>query len=244
MIFIACSSWGNLSENAANNTNNILIGLATNLLGIIVTVSFVQHFIDRQDEKQERIEEIASIKRYDRLMLILIKKYVMYFNYVITPMEKRAGFNHLDLKTDFLFEDMCDMYVQTLENCDALFKPRITLFYDSEEKLRDYMIRMIENVPFKYNDKLKDCIMNFIEKSLAYDVRGAILDKINNRTADNQKLSEIIQKEIKDPSNKWLEKALNGEHIGFMLPYVKLYNLMQIEIQLIIEYQNYLKNLE
>ena len=33
----------------ANNINNILFGMATNLLGIIVTVSFVQFFIDKQN---------------------------------------------------------------------------------------------------------------------------------------------------------------------------------------------------
>ncbi|NBH83644.1 hypothetical protein D7X88_12380 [bacterium C-53] len=45
LLIIACSSWGDFTDRTANNINNILFGMATNLLGIIVTVSFVQFFI-------------------------------------------------------------------------------------------------------------------------------------------------------------------------------------------------------
>ena len=52
MLIIACSSWDATSERAASNINNILFGISTNLLGIIVTVSFVQYFIDKQNERR------------------------------------------------------------------------------------------------------------------------------------------------------------------------------------------------
>lgn len=49
-------------ENFSNNINNTLFSLATNLLGIIITISFVQHFIDRQNEKEDHREENLKIK--------------------------------------------------------------------------------------------------------------------------------------------------------------------------------------
>lgn len=52
-------------ENFSNNINNTLFSLATNLLGIIITISFVQHFIDRQNEKEDHREENLKIKRYN-----------------------------------------------------------------------------------------------------------------------------------------------------------------------------------
>ena len=54
LLVLACSPWGNLTERAANNVNNILFGLGTNLIGIIITVSFVQFFLDRQNANTER----------------------------------------------------------------------------------------------------------------------------------------------------------------------------------------------
>lgn len=97
MLFIACSSWEATSERAASNINNILFGISTNLLGIIVTVSFVQYFIDMQDEKQAQLEEVALIKRYDRFMTVLINRYLMYFHCVTTPINKRKNENPLEI---------------------------------------------------------------------------------------------------------------------------------------------------
>ena len=90
LMILACSPWGNFSERVANNINNILFGLATNLLGIIVTVSFVQYFIDKQDARLEECEEKAQILRYDRLMSVLVQRYKMYFYCVVTPMDMRT----------------------------------------------------------------------------------------------------------------------------------------------------------
>lgn len=75
LLVIACSPWGSFTERTANNINNILFGIATNLLGIIVTVSFVQYFIDKQDEQEELIQEKNMIIKYNRVMNLFLKKY-------------------------------------------------------------------------------------------------------------------------------------------------------------------------
>lgn len=243
LLILAFSPWGILDDNATNDVNDILIGLATNLLGIIVTVSFVQYFIDRQDEQQERVEEIETIKRYDRLMTVLIERYVMYFNCITTPIIKRRGSNLLVINSDFIFEDLCDMYEQSLYTCEGAFEPSIVLFYNAEEKLRNYMIREVEGVQFKYNEPLKNIFMTFVEKSLACDMRGAILENINVQCGD-KKMSKVVQEGIKDPTNNWVEKAHKGElGSNIMLPYVQLYDLLKIETDLIVRYKDYLTKL-
>ncbi len=98
-------------ENFSNNINNTLFSLVTNLLGIIITISFVQHFIDRQNEKDEHIEENSKIKRYDRFMNVLMIRYSMYLNCVVTPIKRRSTINPLKLSSQFEFEDMCDLYI-------------------------------------------------------------------------------------------------------------------------------------
>ena len=95
----------------------------------MATVSFVQYFIDKQNEKQAQQEEATLIKRYDRFMEVLIKRYLMYFHCVTTPMDKRQNENPLELKNDFNFEDMCDLYEQSLYTCEGIFEPSIVLFY-------------------------------------------------------------------------------------------------------------------
>lgn len=241
LLIVAYSSWGDLSEDAANNVNNILIGLGTNLLGIIVTVSFVQYFIDKQDKEEERKEEIAEIKRYDRFMSILILRYSQYVHCVITPINKRFTFDPLILKEDFQLEDMCDMYKQSLYLCSGCYVPSITLFYKAEEELRNYMIRIVENIQFKYNVELKEIIMSFVENSLASDVRSAVLGYMNVE-ASSGIATEEIEKFIKDSSYNWVEMYHKNElDSNMMVPYVLLFELLKIEAKLLNQYKNYLE---
>ncbi len=70
-IFLLILAWSHLgmgfiTADGTNFVNNILIGLATNLMGIVVKVSFVQYFLDRQNEEKERKEENEKILRYDK----------------------------------------------------------------------------------------------------------------------------------------------------------------------------------
>lgn len=244
MLIIACSSWDATSERAASNINNILFGISTNLLGIIVTVSFVQYFIDKQNEKQARQEEATLIKRYDRFMEVLIRRYLMYFHCVTTPMDKRQNENPLELKNDFNFEDMCDLYEQSLYTCEGIFEPSIVFFYKAEEKLRNYIIDMVENIDFKYNEELLQILMCFVESSIEHDMRGAILGNINTQSG-GEKLTKTISKYIKDSSHQWVEKGKRGElSANLMLPYVQLYQVLKIEIDLLIQYNEYLRELK
>lgn len=41
---------------------------------------------------------------------------------------------------------MCDLYEQSLYTCEGIFEPSIVLFYKAEEKLRNYIIDMVENI--------------------------------------------------------------------------------------------------
>jgi len=243
LLIIACSLWGIENERIANNIKDILFGFSTNLLGIIVTVSFVQFFIDKQDEKQTHANEVALIKRYDRFMTVLIKRYLMFYHCVITPINKRKYENPMELKTNFDFEDMCDLYEQSLYICEGMYEPSIVLFYKAERMLCDYMIDMVENIDFKFNEELLKILTEFIESSIGYDIRGAILGNINERSG-NEKLTKIIGELIKDSSNEWVKKGKQGELKGnIMLPYVQLYELLKIEIELLIRYKKYVDEL-
>lgn len=244
LLIIACSTWGNFTERTANNINNILFGIATNLLGIIVTVSFVQYFIDKQDEQEEYIQEKNTIIKYNRVMTLFLKKYKKYYNCVTNPMEERKNIDALVINPNFQFQDMRDMYRQSLFLSDGFYEPSIVLFYRAEDDLRNYMIKMLENIQFKYHKELYDILMEFVELSQAIDVRGSILDDILVKKYDENFLREI-EKYIKEAEqHKWVERALEGNLVSnVMLPYVHLYWLIQKEAELIIRYEECLSKL-
>ena len=244
LLVSICLDYVNFSEKIINNINNILFGLATNLLGIIVTISFVQYFIDRQNEKDERIEEYLKIKRHDRLMNVLMIRYAMYLNCVVTPIERRNKTDPLKLSSQFKFEDICNLYKHSLYLCEGYFESSIELFYKAEERLRNYMIKMTQDIDFKYNEPLKEIIMQFVEKSIELDMRGAVLGNMTAHVGE-EKMTEFVMKTIKDTSYDWLGKMQRGElGSNIMVPYIQLYKLLKIEIKLIEDYKNYITTLD
>ena len=166
----------------------------------------------------------------------------MYYLYSST--NKRKNENPLEIKNDFIFEDMCDLYEQSLYTCEGIFEPSIVLFYKAEEKLRNYIIDMVENIDFKYNEELLQILMRFVESSIEYDMRGAILGNINTQSG-GEKLTKTISKYINDSSQQWVEKGKRGElSANIMLPYVQLYQVLKIETDLLIRYNQYLGGLK
>lgn len=248
LLLVAWSTIGSsfMTERDANTANNILIGIATNLLGIVVTVSFVQYFLDKQDDEEKCRNEIKTIKRYDKYMQTLIRRYFMFYISVTTRLKNR---NMVDVEHsyehNFEFSDLADMYQTSMYLSEGFLDSSIELFYQAEEKLRDYMLKMIENIDFKYNPDIEKLLQDFVTKSIDIDMRGQILGATNTRLGKNQKLSEYVSKEIANESNDWLGKFEKGELQGnLMIPYVLLYYNIKDQIRMIKKYLAYMKEIE
>lgn len=83
-----------------------------------------------------------------------------------------------------------------------------------------------------------------VESSIEYDMRGAILGNINTQSG-GEKLTKTISKYINDSSQQWVEKGKRGElSANIMLPYVQLYQVLKIETDLLIRYNQYLGGLK
>ena len=238
-VLLNCTSIMGIDDITADNIDNILIGLATNLIGIMVTVSFVQYFIDKQNKKEECKEEIEKILRYNKIMKLLIARYTLFFQCVTSPIEKRTKYAlSNDLMRDFSFSDMADLYKLSAVLTVELLKPSIELFYEAEQALRNYMVEMIKNIDFKYNRKIENVLIEFIGQSQEMDVSGVI---INNQQifVGNIKQSDEVSQYIKDDiQHKWVDRYLQGNlSAHLMRPYVTLYLLLKIEGRLLTEYQ-------
>ena len=241
LLIIAFSPWGNFTERTADNINNILFGIATNLLGIIVTVSFVQYFIDKQGEQIERDKEWEKILLYNRTLKILLERYELFHYNVVTPSEKFEA-SHPSLKCIFDFSDICDLYAPCRYIVDGIDESAIAVFYRSEEKVRDYMMRMLENIPFENYKEIRNVIEKFIRLSYQSDVRGYILKEASVKFSNEQEMSKLIRDEIKDKNTDWIKKVQNSTTANLMGPYIELYFLLQDEANIIQTYRNLIEN--
>lgn len=247
LILLIFSTYGEtfLSIDTANTINNILIGIATGLIGIIITVVFVQYAFDKQDEDREKKDEIMAIKRYDKYMKALMQKYFMFYIPVTTRIENRHTEEIVNpFEYRFKLSDMADMYLPSLYLSEGFSKPAIVLFFDAEERLREYMLRMLENVDFKYNKTLEKILLDFVTKSVDFDVRGSILDAPNIRFG-NEHASDVFVRDIKNEQHDWLAMFQSGKlKNNAMLPYVLLYYNIQDQMRLLHDYNEYVNELD
>lgn len=244
LIGVAFLPLGSFDEFTANNVNSLLISLGTNFIGIWITISFVQYFLDKQNEKDEKHQEIATILRYNRVMNILLQRYFRYCFCVTTPIAARNKYVSFTPNTEFVFSDMCDMYNTTAFAIDNIMEPAIVSFYKSEDKVYRHVHRMIENIPFKYNKNLAKILMNISEIRLTLDSKDAILGNMNSMPGERP-LSETISEYIKSNANDWVKMFDMGQlQSNIMLPYVLLYKRLKKEIELFNEYQKCIEQLK
>ena len=234
----------NVSKESISLINNILIGLATNLLGIVVTISFVQYFLDKQDLENEKKEEIAKIKRYDKYMEILINLYLRNYIALSTRITDRRESNVEDaFNHKFMLSDMADMYKPSLFINEDYFVSTIELFFQSEERLNDYMLKMLENIDFKYNETLCDIIQDFVIESATCNVRGQILGN-RHKINGNKMLTDDVVNNMLDDSVNWIEMYEKGELFNnIMWPYIVFYYSIQEQVKRIKCYKEYMNGL-
>lgn len=250
LLFLAWSPLGIgfLTADEANLVNNVLIGLATNMLGIVVTVSFVQYFLDKQNEEKERKEENEKILRYHKYMQTLIRRYLILYMLITTRIADRKEVWDIDkaFTRTIKFSDMADMYQTSSYLTEGYSNPSIELYYKAEHELRNYMLKMLENIDFKFNTKLASLLLDFTIKSTDLDMSGQMLERATmKKYGIGKKDVEYIERMIASEKYDWLGKFGRGELQGnLMLPYVTLYYTCQDQVRMIKEYTEYIKQIE
>ena len=216
--------------------NNILLGVATGLIGIIFTISFVQSALDKQAKKNKKVNEYRKILRYSKYLNILMDEYMVYFNHIVTPLDKSGIELDKDFISGFSLNDMSGMYYSSVLMRDGYNTPAIKKFYDSESDLFNYLLRWNEEIDFKYSKNLEELINDFLRMSKKLDSRGNILSALET-SGGKERLSEIITKELRRKDVDYLKKFNDGQlQSNIMTPVVYLYCFLNMQ-------QDYIKKI-
>ncbi|MBR3620701.1 MAG: hypothetical protein IKN56_04270, partial [Clostridia bacterium] len=143
----------------------------------------------------------------------------------------------------FMLSDMADMYNPSLFINEDYFISTIVRFFQAEERLNDYMLKMLENIDFKYNETLCDIIQDFVIESATCNVRGQILGNRHTKNGDKM-LSDIAVENMLDNSANWIEQyEKGGLSNNIMNSYVELYFSILKQVKRIREYRDSIINL-
>ena len=80
LLYLAWSDYAPVIPDKAEDINNILIGIGTNIIGIVITISFVQYFIDCHNITISKNKEKDNILKCNLILSVYINRYLQYFN--------------------------------------------------------------------------------------------------------------------------------------------------------------------
>ena len=206
----------------------------------MILVCFIDEIEKHIQEKKIRKDERESIRRFDQVLKLYIEQYVLLFYCVATPLESRK-FDNIEMPNEFKLKDMRDLHLLTLLVKENPTSSSVEAFLEIELGLRRQIISIIEKFDFEYYSAFKELFLDFIRVSLKYDSRKAILF---NQSLEQQ--ARFVSELLKNNADEYLAAMLRGEHMSGNLahPYIFLYLMMNEERDIILHYQQEIKNLE
>ena len=105
-----------LSDNTLSYFFNFLLGLSTNIFGLIITIFFAQKYIDTAETKNRKAAETNEILRHDRIMQQFILLYLEGYASIAIPNKLDVSEIHINVAEDdeFAFTDLAGMYDASL----------------------------------------------------------------------------------------------------------------------------------
>ncbi|MBE7704390.1 MAG: hypothetical protein E7Z90_01105 [Cyanobacteria bacterium SIG29] len=218
--------------------------IATECIGLILTVCLIQQIINKRDENKEKLEEKMKILRQHKIVSIYFQDYIKCFHCVTTPINNRF-IDGIDFKKDFKINELYDLHETSLDLSLPINESSIKSFYKYEHKLRDEFIRMLNNIDFKYYTEFISIISEFIQSSVASDISDAIINNERLNMGSDKKISDVVSEMLKQENSQELYiKFKKGEFSGnIIIPYFVLFDLLKKEQQLLLNYLEKIDNL-
>ena len=229
-----------LSDDILSYFFNLLLGLSTNIFGMIITIFFAQKYIDATEAKNRKAAEANEILRHDRIMQQFIWLYLEGYASITIPNEQNVSEVHINAA------DLAGMYDVSLMVQKKGAKSSIEIYYENEDKLAKYVMEVIENVNFDFYPELLNILIEFYKIYIKSDEREIILWPLTVDNLDNRKLIITAMSDmIKSNEHDWIAQDANGKLNGnVMKSYVALFLKVREERKLIAEYTQEINKLK
>ena len=172
-----------------------------------------------------------------------IESYIQFFYCVCTPLNGRFS-TEICMPAEFKLKDMCDLHLLCALPKYGVMKPSIDGFIEAEAILRKYIISVLERIDFEHYPELENVLISFVEISMQYD-SGLILLEESQKHRNDSTCAKQMSKLIEGHADIFYQNLLNGAKSidNAMLPYVYLYEMMQQERKLIMQYDDQIEEI-
>lgn len=220
--------WYNLSNNYLDFSlfKEVCYDLSVGVLSAMILIWFIDEINEHIQDYKSKNKELDEIRRSGRLLQLYIERYELFYYCIVTPIKQR-DFKNITVPEEFMLKDMCDLYKTTLLTSEGNFSTAIECFLLAEAELKAEIESTIRNVNFEYFLEIRKCLEEFIEVSLRYNQKRALLEA-KTTTVGNETTSKIVSEALKTMGDEFYEKFKKGEDqiANLMHPYVFLYEML------------------
>ncbi|GHT57973.1 hypothetical protein FACS1894109_11270 [Spirochaetia bacterium] len=212
---------------------NFVAGLLTEIIGIVITLIFVQRLFDRNDERKSRIAEQQKILRADRVVQLLMIQYINFMFHMTTSYHDLDKENP-SLEHNFTFLDFKNVYNRCLLLSQNTKRSSVSLFLQTEVELRNLFVSLLQNIDFYFSTELSDMLLDFINTSFSLETREGILANEKNE------LGKMITEGLEKSGNDYLKSIREGKPwpSNAMYPYAQLFLMVTKEKEILLKYQS------
>jgi len=224
-------------------------GSITEIIGIIITVIFVQVLFERNNIEKQRVDEKNKILRANKVVSLIIRHYEIFLHCMTHNISELTTIVP-SLEHDYLIADIGQCHHPCLLLDYAHSDSYVSLFFKNEYKLRDIFISITQNIDFTFFTDLSDLILEYIDVSIKYDSSDAILANekfyFQPDTTNRKQVSSTIQETLAKCGQDYMDGLASGKShkSNIMYPYVRLFLLTQTQRKLLIKYRNYVRQIE
>jgi hypothetical protein len=243
---------------------NYLSGIITEIIGIIITITFVNLLFNQNNEKIEKELERKKIIRICRIVDLYLPRYIMHFNQLtnhpntifdckILELSNSAGslihdgpcsmamnsnqnlFSKQEINIDYI--NFSCLYESSRLFISGGFRSNIDCFYYYEKYLLDSFKRLLTEVDFKYYKEFEKLATNFIDISITNDISDFLEynRKIAYDTGKERKLKILEDTTILASKDFNKKQDLSNKHRN-LFAYGMLKGLLNTERSILNQY--------
>ncbi len=246
VAFISKSNinWMELDKNCWDKVllKEITYDLAMGVFSAMILIWCVDVISEYLEKRIAQKKELETICRIDKVLQHYISRYQRLFHHVVTPICDRKVDSY-DIPSHFSMQQMRDLYKSTYRAEYGVGDSAILLFLQSEQELKEQISLLLLNCEFIYHDQLQNVFVDFIDESLKFDGRSAILDASKYTMGEGKqakKLSQFVYELLSDGSADKYREELEQDPTAqshVIYPYIMLHNMMENELAIIQRYQ-------
>jgi len=212
----------------------IIYDLSVGVFSAMVLVWFLDAISERIKDTLSKEREKHAIRRTDKSLRHYIRRYVILFNCVSSPLERRNS-DSSEMTKNFSLSDMRDMHETSLLLNERLLGSSIESFLEIELEVRNQFTSILRNIDFEYHPVFSEIFLEFVEVSLEYECRNHLLeiDRDPNR-------KKMMKNFLENHADDYYRHPAPG---NAMYPYALLYEMMQKERETLKKYKHEIANL-